>query len=182
MGQLVPTKWVYSTLKFRSLRSGQFLDCTIRYPIPNSIKNPIPLWTNHICFAYPEWCFIGPLMMAEVQILISGIHKHHLGSSEVTNRVLFAWHSRLKIATLSTNNLYVDQWKLFIPTSGWSHFVCLVMMHGPISNPTYLIHHKILTWVKCWNDLSKSMWCAYASMCLDKGTQWHPNHVAKILV
>ena len=84
-------------------------------------EKPNPSYKHQVRLFYHELNRVRLLLMHQVLILVSNIHRGHLGSPKVTNRFL-----------LITYDLEI--WV-------WSHSACLVTMHRLICDMTYLGQH-----------------------------------------
>ena len=89
--------------------------------------------------------------MIKVQILVGDIHRRHLGSTEVTNRLLLISHDWKELQT----------WAL-------SHCACLVKTHRLICNTTYLGQHVTSIDLHLWSNINLTV--QYASTRLERNT------------
>ena len=93
--------------------------------------------------------------MIKVQILVGDIHRRHLGSTEVTNRLLLISHDWKELQT----------WAL-------SHCACLVKTHRLTCNMTYLGQHVTSIDLHLRSNINLTVQChqVYVSTRLERNT------------
>ena len=101
--------------------------------------------------------------MVQVQILVGGLHRGHLGSTEVTNSFL----------------LITPNWKE-LQTWAWSHCTRLVKPHRLICNMIYLGQHVTLVWgqILTW-PFKVTMYMVRRALL--RGSRWRSNFAASFL-
>ena len=152
----VATKHISVIFYFGDLRSGQFCDLSIirqyeKIQIPAIRIRPGSFIMNGVILGNFWW---SRCKFCSVTVRV------HLGSAEVTDRVL----------------LITQDWKE-LQTWAWSHCAFLVKPHRLICSMTYLVQHVTLTWGQILTWLFKVTTYMFRRPLL-RGSRWCSNFAA----